>query len=234
MPQMKLADIILDWTLYPRQKVDRTHVGHIADAIRSGTTMPPVMVDKKSRRLVDGFHRWHAQRRVHGEDAKIAVQLHEYADDAAIYYAAGEFNATHGRAMTPFDRLHYISRAQELGIDPARIATVLNTTVERIQELTISRTAIIGGDSKVEGPGRRVPLKRTIRRLAGSTLTPRQEQANDRLSGMQASFYVNQVIELLEAELVDWDDADMLERLRRLEGLLTAALAAQPTAAATA
>jgi hypothetical protein len=90
--------------------------------------------------------------------------------------------------------------------------------VNRIGELTTGRTAKAGGLT--------VPIKQTIRRFAGRSLTPRQQEANAKLSGMNQVFYANQLIELLEAKLLNTDDDQLMERLKKLHELLDGVLVA--------
>lgn len=68
-----------------------------------------------------------------------------------------------------------------------------------------------------------VPLKKTIQHMAGKTLTTGQQKANEKLSGMNQSFYVNQVILLIENGLID-EKENLYERLRILQKLLNGLL----------
>ena len=40
---MKAAELVQDFNLYPRHKVDSTHVLHIRQARRAGEKFPPIM-----------------------------------------------------------------------------------------------------------------------------------------------------------------------------------------------
>jgi hypothetical protein len=105
-----------------------------------------------------------------------------------------------------------MTKGRALGLDDATIAKCLHLTVDKVTELVIDRTARHGRIS--------VPLKRTISHMAGKQLTKPQVDANDRLSGMNQVFYVNQIITLIENKLLNKEDAKLLSRLRVLHGLL--------------
>lgn len=215
MKRVKAASIILDYSLYPRHQIDAHHVGEIREAMRSGVTMPPIITDKKSKRAVDGFHRIRAELAENGPDAMIAVEERTYKTDADIFLDAMRLNAAHGRRMSPYDRTHAILIADELGIDETAIAGALSLTIEKVTGARISKTALVGN-----GKATRTAIKRTISHMAGKKLNKRQEEANRRLGGMNQLFYVNQVIELLEAKLLETENEDLMNRLAVLGGLI--------------
>src|SRR6516165_7859213 len=55
-----LADLVFDATIYPRANVDEMHVRHMEEAMEGGITLPPIIVERKTKRIVDGTHRYHA------------------------------------------------------------------------------------------------------------------------------------------------------------------------------
>jgi len=57
MVKVALADLVLDYELYPRVRLSDMYVAELAEALRSGVVLPPVVVDRASNRVVDGFHR---------------------------------------------------------------------------------------------------------------------------------------------------------------------------------
>lgn len=221
MKKVLLSELILDYNLYPRSQVDSQHVHNITEAILAENKMPPVIADEKSMRVVDGFHRITAMKRIEGETAKIEVIFKKYASDAEIFTDAMKYNADHGRMLTKYDRTHCAIVAEKLHIDPEIIAGALKMTVDSIKELRKIRV----GNAKLKiDKGRNtknpIPLKRTISHMAGKTLTKGQIEANTKLSGMDASFYANQLIMLIENNLLDMNNEKLLERLSRLQELL--------------
>jgi len=83
---------------------------------------------------------------------------------------------------------------------------------KKVESLVVDRAARCGKLT--------VPLKQTIRHMRGRNLTKEQSAANDKLSGMNQSFYVNQLITLIESKLLDSEDEQLFERLKHLHGLL--------------
>jgi hypothetical protein len=220
MRKMKAAQLVFDWNLYPRNNLDSANLRMITDARRAGDELPPVLIDKKSKRLVDGFHRTRATIAVDGSDAMIMVIEKLYHNDSEIFLDAVRLNAIHGARLDSCDRTRCLIIAERLKIDPEKIAGALHVSTDRLGPLMNTRTA-------KDHAGLRIPLKRTIRSRAGTELTDRQVEANQRLSGMSQVFYANQLIELIEAKLLDLSDERLLERLKKLHSLLDDVLAAK-------
>jgi len=213
---IKVSKLVLDYDLYPREQIQSYHVNELVQALEAGVALPPIIVDKKTKRVVDGFHRVRAYQRFYGADAEIPATSKEYESEAAMYLEAMALNSAHGRPLSTYDKARCIARAEELKLEPAVVAKALNTTVERIAELKAERIAFY--DQKP------VVLKRTTAHLAGSELEKEQLEYNVRAGGMQQTFYINQVIAMLEADVVDWDNGKVVNALKRLYDLLDKAL----------
>lgn len=214
MKKVKAAECVLDFDLYPRNNVDTTNVRNIVDALAAGMELPPIIRDKKSKRVTDGFHRVRGHLRFYGDDAEIACIEKDYPDEAAMFLDAMRYNACHGAKLDPCDRTHCVLIAERLHIPLEAVAGALNMPADKLGALRTDRTATAPG-------GLTVALKRTVaNQFAGRKLTKRQDEANRKLSGMNQVFYVNQVIELVESKMLDLDDENLMERLKQLHGLL--------------
>lgn len=222
MRMIKLAELVLDYSIYPRTQTDNNHVRYLMIAVQGGATLPPIIIDKKSKRVIDGFHRVTGWRRIdkHGE---IEVIEKTYKNDSEMFAEAMRLNAQHGRNLAPYDRMHCIIRAEEMGMTYEQIAKELCLTVEAIGEMRAGRC----GEMRVGNKMKSFPIKRTIQHMAGKKLTKAQFEANDKLGGMNQLFYVNQLIELIEADLLDLSNERLMERLadlvKALESLKIAA-----------
>lgn len=212
--KMKLSEIVLDFELYPRTQVDSTQVRHLKDAIEAGENLPPMIIDGKSKRGVDGFHRHKAYMSVLGPDAEIEVELRSYKNDAELFSDAMQLNARHGNTLSPYDRVRCINRAEALGLTIDQVSGVLGLTVTRVEEIRLGRSAISS-----DGVG--ITLKATARHLKGKKVTKKQIEANKKAGGMNAAFYVNQVINLIEGDLIDWEQDYIAQRFTELKRLMT-------------
>lgn len=212
MKKYRLSELVLDFDLYPRGSVDSHHVGEIASAIESGATMPPIVIDMRSKRIVDGFHRWRAYCKIHGLDYKVECVEKTYKNDGEFLLDAMRFNASHGRALTQHDKTHCLILGVKLNLKESTIAGALNLTSAHIGTLKTTRIGRIGT--------RPLALKQTIRHMAGRKLSKSQQIANEKLSGMNQLFYVNQLITLIDNDLIDMDNNKLITGLNRLRGLL--------------
>lgn len=215
LKKIKVAEIVLDFSLYPRIDVDEQHVRYIVGALEAKQEMPPVVVDAKSLRCVDGFHRTRAYLRLYGGDHQVSAEAKHYGSDSEMLLDAIRFNASHGRMITSADRAHCIIQCEKLKLEPVMIASALNMTTEKYTELRVGRIGKVGKSGQ-----RLVALKQTIQHMAGRTLTPQQAETNKHLGGMNPGFYANQLIMLIESDLIDTSNEELMERLKKLASLI--------------
>jgi len=215
--RLRLSELVEDLALYPRACVFSGHVAELEEAIRAGVVLPPPVIDETSKRIVDGFHRTRALRRLLGPDAEIDVELRLYSNDAALFTDAMRLNAGHGRRMSSFDVARCARIAETLSIDPDQVASALSVRVERIAQVRAVKEA-------VTVDGQCVPIRRGLAHLAGRTLSPRQVEAARTIGGQSPLYHANQLVALIESDSLPEEDASLLERLAVLRDLLVARL----------
>jgi hypothetical protein len=220
MKTRKLSELVLDFDLYPRASIDTHHAAEMQKAVEAGAKLPPIIICKRSKRIADGVHRYRVYVRLFGLDFLVEVIEKGYKTDADLFLDAVRYNASHGLRMDTHDKTHCILRAKELHISATALAGVLNMDPKRIGELRETRTATAGNLHAA------LPIKRTIQHMAGKQLTKPQVEANERLSGMHQTFYVNQVITLIENDLLDTSDEVLMDRLKALGELIAGVTAA--------
>ena len=212
MKSYKLSELVLDFDLYPRGSVDSHHVGEIAQAIEAGATMPPIVIDKKSKRITDGFHRWRAYKQLNDEEFEVECVEKAYKNEGEMLLDAMRFNASHGRALTSHDKAHCLIIAKKFKLSDHLVCQALNLTSGKIGKMRSTKIGRLGRKP--------IALKRTIRHMAEKPLTADQGEANEKLSGMAQLFYVNQIKILIKSDLIDFDNADLMEGLQELRSML--------------
>ena len=220
MIQIKAGEVVLDYNLYPRHQIDSQHVAEIREAMRAGVDMPPIKIDRKSKRATDGFHRSLAAMKEFGPDHPLDAVDYPYKSEKEMFLDAMRLNANHGRNLTSFDRAHCILLAHAFKLSDKAIAEALSITVGRVESLLVKKTAIKGNGKVTQKNPESMAIKRTIGHKAGQTLTKDQQAANEKLGGMNQLFYVNQLIILFEADLLDSTNEDLMERLKMLWKLI--------------
>lgn len=219
-----VATLVFDPDLYPRMDVSDYHVGEIIRAMEGGHQLPPVIADRKTRKLVDGAHRWHAAVRKGVEE--IACEFRDYEDDAAMFRDACLLNSAHGLNFTTRDRLKVIEVGQQLGLKELDFAMLLRTSESYIRAI-MPRYATVQLGQKAQ-KAERVPLKASTRHLSGKTITPQQADAiKGNAPGTSYLLVTRQLISALENDLLPppGEHPVLWQELARLAGLLGPATA---------
>ena len=219
--KLQAAKLTWDQAIYPRTDISESHVGRLADSLRVGETLAPILVDKNSNRIVDGVHRWRAHRRVLGDTCEIECNIRDFADEKELFLAAVEANSAHGLPYSGFEKTKCILVAQEMGINREQIGQVLKIPFSKIEKIVLNKS----GFKKMNGSSQQIPLKRSLHKLKGTTLTIEQQRANKYAGGMSPLYYTNQMIIFLEANLMEWGGKEVTARLKDLSELLNAILA---------
>ena len=213
--KLKAIELVFDWNLWPRQSVQRldsTNIARMKDALRSGFALPPVVVNKKDYRIVDGFHRTKAVLSVFGDEGEIDADLREYKNDAAMFLEAGALNAFQGLTLSPKDRAHFILKCRKMKIPPTVIAQALHIEEGKMKEFIAKRSA------KTKD-GEIIPLAAGARNLAGLELTDVQEHFARTANGCMPEMYASMLLNALKAEAVTLTD-NTLARLRELRDVI--------------
>jgi hypothetical protein len=207
--RVTLASLVEDFTLYPRGTVNDGHVRDLRRALEAGGTLPLMVVEAGTLRVVDGFHRRRALAAHLGADATVSVELRSYDSELELFRDAAALNATHGQPLDRDDQVRVAVRMRELGAADDEIALTLRVTEARIGELLVHLTARTSG-------GEQVALKPSIRHLAGRTLTARQEQGQPRVTGTATLRLVRDLRDRLRFNLMDLDSPKVREGLEAL------------------
>lgn len=211
----KAIGLIFDWNLWPRQsaqKLDSTNISRMKTSLKAGFKLPPIIVDKKSNRIVDGFHRAKATLDVFGDDAEIDVIFKKYKTDAEMFLDAGATNCYHGLTMSPKDRAFFINKCRKFKIPPIVVAESLQMDVKKMQEFLKSRTA------KTEN-GETIILSAGAKSLAGTKVTKEQEHFINTSDGSVPEMHVAMLSNALKANVLMLTEKTVI-KLRELRTLL--------------
>jgi hypothetical protein len=209
----RVSVLVFDGTIYPRATVSNQRVSRIAEAIRAGAALPPIIAERQGQRIIDGVHRRHAYVQALGPQAEVPVEWRDYPDEAAMFRDAAAINATHGEPLSSFDLAHCLDVARRLRVPDTALPQVLSLTRDKIKQMK--------GERFATGPGRQtVLLKRSNRHLAGQHINRRQMAGNTRSDGLNLTYHANQLINALENDLADLSAPGLATALARLKALL--------------
>lgn len=149
LSKIDTAELVIDWNLWPRcdannAKVDRQNVRRLKLAIQSGKPIPPIIADKKSLRITDGFHRHTAYTELGLKT--VMVELRDYKNDAEMFLDSARINNEHGMGLTSQDIVHCTLRARRLGLTVAQISEAFNFDEDQVAMLEARTAATKGGD----------------------------------------------------------------------------------------
>jgi len=210
--QVPIASLFLDPGIWPRHKLSETNVASIREALLAGVEMPPILVDQKSLRVIDGVHRVTAFERLYGPEYLIECEEKVYKSRRQMIEDAMSLNVGRGENISRWDITRCILLAEEVSIPITTLARLIHWEPERLKAYRDSRLGSTLDD-------RKVMLKRTIRRHLNKPLTKAQEEVNAHASGMQPLFHINQIRALLETDLMPTEDHIRAE-LRHLGELI--------------
>lgn len=130
--KLALTELVQDFSVYPRLGCSLEHIQTLVAAIEAGVKLPPIIICRKTRKVVDGFHRVKAYTEAFGCGIGVEVEERDYVDDKALFLDAIKSNASHGQTFSSGDRKLAIERAMAFKIDPELVASALNMKVERV------------------------------------------------------------------------------------------------------
>jgi hypothetical protein len=210
------ASLVEDFSLYPRNTVSDTHVNDLARALSAGDSLPPIVAEKGTLRIVDGVHRRRAHIKAFGDEATVEVDLRTYENEAELYLEAVRFNSAHGRKLDRHDQTRIVLRLQELQVEPSAIALALHVPEQEIRTLAIRVV--------YDEAGTAVPQKRGLEHLRGTVLRPEQVTAMKSVRSGEVGRLCLELTRLIEHDLVDYEDSRVVDRLMSLNRVLFSAV----------
>ena len=191
LQEVRLDELVEDLSIYPRGSVSMVHVQDLLLALDSGNPLPEPIIDARTRKIVDGFHRVRAYRKRLGDDGIIRAEIREYGSDAEMLLASARLNAVHGLRLSRYDQRHVVIKARALGLADDDTAEALGVTPIRLKMINVMQA---NSDS---GP---VALKRGVEHLGGRYLTVEQLAEIKRMRGGRTRDKVTELARLLHSE----------------------------------
>ena len=211
---VKAKDLVLDYSLYPRNSLVQHNLAGIRETLQANGeyTLPPVIADTETRKVVDGFHRITSVLKEFGEDADIEVEFEDFDSDGDLFLRAVQLNVGHGQQISKYEKVLSWKRLEEdYGFTRETIASHMQITPRSMGDTIAKKTTV---DKTV--------TKFTLEHLVGEgvPMTKGQKIANNKAGGHNQTFYINQVNNLLENDAVNWNSVATVTGLRKLHDLL--------------
>jgi hypothetical protein len=222
--QLKVEDLVFDEALYPRKYVNMQHVLDLRRANEGGSEFPPIVVCRRTKKIIDGAHRYHVALQT--EAKTIAGELRDYQTDADRFKDAVLLNSAQGLRLSTGDQLRVIDMAEAFGLKDIDLASMLRTSMEHLNALKPRYAVADRAFAAAGGNLRKVPLKGSVRHMAGETVSVDQAAALGAAPGASYMLTVRQLKDAIRYELLPPADkhpalwADLRELRDLLNGLL--------------
>jgi hypothetical protein len=222
MPKIETAELIFDPGIYPRKGIDNYNVIKLRRALEGGNKLPPVLICRSTKKIIDGVNRWTLAKE--RDEPTIDVELKDYANDAERFRDAAQLNAIHGMPLSRSDAVRVIDIGEALGLKEPDFAEMLQTTLTDVQKLR-PRYARVSA-TEANGKFQKIPLKGSVRHLAGETVSPQQATALSSAPGPSYLLNVRQLGDAIRYRLLPPPDRHpvLWEELRVLHDLLEGVL----------
>lgn len=150
--QVKLDEIIVDTSLQVRKEVNSFYVSKFKEVLRAGNDFKDSMVILPDMRVVSGFTRYEAYKRVLDPTHIITVRIYHAENDEDAFLFAAKENLTHGQPLTEFEKKSIRRRLQDQEWDEERISQFIGVSLERLYKWDATRVQVKVGNKGDEEP----------------------------------------------------------------------------------
>lgn len=223
--KVKVLELVMDWKLWPRHeagKLDTTNLAKLRDILKSGRSFnTPMIVDSKSLRITNGFHRSRAFLDVFGDDVEAEVILRDYADETAMRIDSARQANSGDLQLTPKDKVHFALGMRRDRVPWPLIADALDMDVERVRKLVEGRSITTQDGVRIAVSAAVAPL---AEHLEGRKADSEQEHFARTANGSPPAMHVRMTLNALRAEGAIVYDEKMISMLRELWEVIGAIL----------
>lgn len=197
---LKLGSIVCDYEYSVRMTIDTHTVNKYANNMKAGAKFPPIILEKDTKKIICGFNRYNAYKKVYDPDYEIPVILKKYKDNKELFVDAVKDNTCHGMPLTKWDIQNIISKAKEHNLDDRAIAELIGVP-QNILEKWSDKTVIVVDEEtgKEEKLVIKSKYKKGIDENRNGKITKTEyEMINEHGSGWSIGFHLNQIREILK------------------------------------
>jgi hypothetical protein len=215
MPNIKLSKLNYSTDLphFKRVCIDPVHAGHIAESIRLGHDIPPILVDRQTDEVVDGFHTARAYEEACGPDTQVPVTYKTFKSLQEKVYTFAYRNRSTKRPLTAPEKLSVVIMYDERGWDSNEAADAVGWTIEKAHSRFKEKVA------RERGTGKLIPTKTATEHRAGEAWN-RSEQAASKKMYDPALNHSRQLICSLENGFTNLECEEVVASLVHLRDLL--------------
>lgn len=217
---VRLDEIEFDMEIYPRVGYNWQTGYDYSQSILSGVKFPPITLAlfRGKKYLIDGKHRLEAHKIV--KKKAIKAEVFTGWSKEKMFEESVRRNIAHGKVLSPYEKRLIALKLKKLKYPSFKIGKLLNIPETKLEKFVAQRLInSITGEVISESI-----VKSAIKHSAGKEYSPSDFQ---KIESGQGGFYsrnqivmLDELIELLEANLIDMENKEVLSRMNRLSKLL--------------
>ena len=208
---VKISELVFDKALYPRFDVGWQTAYQYAQAMRSGSEFPPILVGVLNdiMYVVDGWHRVEAKKLLKEEHIQAIVK--RFDDEAAMFVEAIKRNVKHGRQLSVREKVRLVYRLQKMDFTLDQVSEMVMVPIDKIEKF--SERVMIGPN------GEPVFLTSAVAKLDAKE-TDLLKVDMKKFNVRNVRQLLTQLIELLERNVYPFEEPEIKVLTVQLYGLL--------------
>ncbi len=212
---LKISQIKRRDEFYPRNGLNYVTTIRYSSALKTGAVFPPITVAKVKRTyiLIDGAHRIESNK-INGE-TYITANILENLNEKEMFIESVRLNTSHGLQYSAQETAKIVLKLRSLKVTKEEISELVRIPLDRIEPFMAKRMIRIvgsrGADKGVE------ILKKELQHLAG---TDSVEIDQNEFMGISQARMIEDLINLIQSDLIDWDNKLVARKMRKLTKLL--------------
>ena len=216
---LKTKQILLEDDVYPRTNVSWQTSARYYNALKSGAQFPAIVVAQEGNLLgtkyilIDGAHRLQAHK--DNKEEHIQCEVLTGLTREQMYVESVKRNAQNGRQFSAQEVGMIIVKLEKLKISKEQISAIVHIPLGQLKSFVAGRmTRIIGGEDVI--------LKQGFKHLAGQVGTQADiEDVQQIYTGNSQVRILDEVIRLIQNDLLDYKNALVKSRVKKLKLLVT-------------
>ncbi len=212
---LKISQIKRRDEFYPRNGVNWVTTIRYSNALKTGAVFPPITVAKVKRTyiLIDGAHRVESNK-INGE-THITANILENLNEKEMFIEAVRLNTSHGLQYSAQETAKIMLKLKSLKVTKEEISELVRIPIDKVEPFIAKRMIRIigsrGGEKGIE------ILKKEIKHLAG---TDSMEIDQNRFIGVSQVKMIDALINLIQKDLINWDNKLVARKIKKLTKLL--------------
>ena len=179
--KVRLGDIIIDAAYQIRHKIDTSNIGKYASDMKRGDKFPPIVVERSTGKLVCGFTRMEAYKKVFSPDTDVCCIFKDFVSIKDRIFFAAKDNDKHGQPLGYWDKKNIVSRLVDVSVSLKDVSERLGwkySTVKKIAGMTVIVVDYQKG-REIEGKDKKKSTKRGRPKKEEAELLNAQEELVD-------------------------------------------------------